>query len=128
MRRRPLAKSSPRVRTTVGGNMSVPSWLPVSFEKAVTGLGATASSAEIQETCASVLGRWSEPDRIFHDIHHLTAMLANVEKLINETHHRILCGLRPGTTGWFFRRRATASTRNAGVKMSCSRRARPNMS
>ena len=67
--------------------MSVPSWLPVSFEKAVTGLGATASSAEIQATCASVLGRWSEPDRIFHDIHHLTAMLANVEKLINETHH-----------------------------------------
>ncbi|WP_302786607.1 HD domain-containing protein [Actinotignum sanguinis] len=87
VRRRPLAKSSPRVRTTVGGNMSVPSWLPVSFEKAVTGLGATASSAEIQATCASVLGRWSEPDRIFHDIHHLTAMLANVEKLINETHH-----------------------------------------
>ncbi len=67
--------------------MSVPSWLPVSFEKAVTGLGATASSAEIQETCAAVLRRWSEPDRIFHDIHHLTAMLANVEKLINETHH-----------------------------------------
>ncbi|WP_148304059.1 HD domain-containing protein [Actinotignum schaalii] len=87
VRRRPLAKSSPRVRTTVGGNMSVPSWLPVSFEKAVTGLGATASSAEIQETCTSVLARWSEPDRIFHDIHHLTAMLANVEKLINETHH-----------------------------------------
>ncbi|MDK6850099.1 hypothetical protein QP387_26170, partial [Klebsiella quasipneumoniae] len=39
------------------------------------------------ETCTSVLARWSEPDRIFHDIHHLTAMLANVEKLINETHH-----------------------------------------
>lgn len=64
--------------------VEIPAWLPSSFSRAIKDLGCTASREEIDETCQRVIDRWNEPERTFHGLSHLVAILKNLEALISE--------------------------------------------
>ncbi|MFI5932575.1 metal-dependent phosphohydrolase [Actinoplanes sp. NPDC051494] len=47
---------------------------------AVRGAGATAEEQDLAAAGAYLLGRWSEPQRQYHDVHHLSAVLDVVDE------------------------------------------------
>lgn len=69
------------------GVTDVPQWLSSAFVRSVQAVGATAPREEIAQTCRRLLDRWQEPDRRFHNVRHLTDLLARVDELAQETHH-----------------------------------------
>ncbi|MFI5493238.1 metal-dependent phosphohydrolase [Actinoplanes sp. NPDC051859] len=46
---------------------------------AVRGAGATAAESDLEAAGSYLLGRWSEPQRQYHDVSHLTAVLDVVD-------------------------------------------------
>ena len=68
------------------GVHDAPQWLISAFTRACIGAGATASPDEIEKVGESLLERWSEPGRHFHNRRHLTDVLARVDELAEETH------------------------------------------
>lgn len=68
------------------GVPDAPQWLISAFVRACTGAGATASPGDIEKTGEALLDRWSEPGRHFHNLRHLTDVLARVDELAEETH------------------------------------------
>jgi predicted metal-dependent HD superfamily phosphohydrolase len=68
------------------GVHDAPQWLISAWTRACVGAGATASTEEIQKVGESLLDRWSEPGRHFHNLRHLTDVLARVDELVEETH------------------------------------------
>jgi predicted metal-dependent HD superfamily phosphohydrolase len=51
------------------------------WRDAVRGAGATAGDADLDGAGSYLLGRWSEPQRQYHDVGHLTAVLDVVDRL-----------------------------------------------
>ncbi|WP_024285677.1 hypothetical protein [Cellulomonas sp. KRMCY2] len=68
------------------GVHDAPQWLISAWIRACTGAGATASVPEIERVGQSLLDRWSEPGRVFHNVRHLADVLARVDELAEETH------------------------------------------
>jgi predicted metal-dependent HD superfamily phosphohydrolase len=50
------------------------------FRGAARGAGATAADADLDAAGAYLLGRWSEPQRQYHDVGHLTAVLDVIDR------------------------------------------------
>lgn len=50
------------------------------WRDAVRGAGATADDADLETAGAYLLGRWSEPQRQYHDVTHLSAVLDVVDR------------------------------------------------
>ena len=50
------------------------------WRDAVRGAGATADDADLEAAGAYLLGRWSEPQRQYHDVTHLSAVLDVVDR------------------------------------------------
>lgn len=63
-----------------------PEWYISSFVRSVVGVGATAPVQEVERVGQGLLERWSRPDRHFHDLRHLGAVLHRVDELAEETH------------------------------------------
>lgn len=63
-----------------------PQWFLSAFVRACQGAGATAPEAEIRAVGEDLIERWSEPDRHFHNLRHLAAVLHRVDELAEETH------------------------------------------
>jgi predicted metal-dependent HD superfamily phosphohydrolase len=57
------------------------------FRSAVRGAGATADDADLDAAGACLLGRWSEPQRQYHDVAHLTAVLDVVDRHADLARH-----------------------------------------
>jgi predicted metal-dependent HD superfamily phosphohydrolase len=68
------------------GVHDAPQWLISAWSRACHGAGATASAEEIEKIGEALLDRWSEPGRHFHNVRHLTDVLARVDELAEETH------------------------------------------
>lgn len=54
---------------------------------AARGAGATAAEPDLEAAGAYLLGRWSEPQRQYHDVSHLTAVLDVVDEHAELTPH-----------------------------------------
>ncbi|WP_082772619.1 metal-dependent phosphohydrolase [Actinoplanes sp. TFC3] len=54
---------------------------------AASGAGATATGPDLEAAGAYLLGRWSEPQRQYHDVHHLTAVLDIVDEHADLARH-----------------------------------------
>ncbi|MBL0887518.1 HD domain-containing protein [Myceligenerans indicum] len=63
-----------------------PEWYISSFVRSAAGIGATADVQEIEQAGEDLVERWSGPDRHFHDLRHLGAVLHRVDELAEETH------------------------------------------
>ncbi|MFC7579814.1 hypothetical protein ACFQ23_10255 [Schaalia naturae] len=63
-----------------------PQWLYRSFIDAMREIGATASDAELLTEARDLIGRWNEPIRHLHNIHHLINVLAHVDELSATAH------------------------------------------
>jgi predicted metal-dependent HD superfamily phosphohydrolase len=57
------------------------------WKRAVRGLGAAAGEADLDAAGAALLGRWSEPQRHYHDVAHLTAVLDVVDRFADLARH-----------------------------------------
>jgi predicted metal-dependent HD superfamily phosphohydrolase len=63
-----------------------PQWLLKSFVRSAVGAGATADSEAIEEIGQTLLARWADEHRHFHNLRHLAAVLHRVDQLAEETH------------------------------------------
>ncbi|MEV6344441.1 metal-dependent phosphohydrolase [Actinoplanes sp. NPDC051851] len=54
--------------------------LPERFRAAARGAGATASDADLDAAATYLLTRWTEPQRHYHDVAHLSAVLTVVDQ------------------------------------------------
>ena len=84
------------------GVHDAPQWLISAWTRAALGAGATASPEEIEKVGESLLDRWSEPGRHFHNLRHLTDVLARVDELAEETHEPDLVRLAAWYHGAIF--------------------------
>ena len=84
------------------GVHDAPQWLISAFTRACIGAGATATPDEIEKVGESLLERWSEPGRHFHNLRHLTDVLARVDELAEETHEPDLVRLAAWYHGAIF--------------------------
>lgn len=67
-------------------NADAPQWFLSAFVRTCQGAGATASEEAIRTVGEELINRWSEPDRHFHNLRHLAAVLHRVDELAHETH------------------------------------------
>ena len=63
-----------------------PQWLIGEWLRTCKGAGATADEAEVRATGERLIRRWLQPARHFHNVRHLTDVLARVDELAPETH------------------------------------------
>jgi predicted metal-dependent HD superfamily phosphohydrolase len=57
------------------------------FREAARGAGATAEDADLEAAGAHLLRRWSEPQRQYHDVTHLSAVLDVVDRFSSLAPH-----------------------------------------
>ncbi|MFI2365688.1 hypothetical protein [Promicromonospora sp. NPDC019610] len=63
-----------------------PQWFLKSFVRSAVGAGATADTEAIEAVGQSLLDRWADENRHFHNLRHLAAVLHRVDELAEETH------------------------------------------
>ncbi|BBH65029.1 hypothetical protein ACTI_17140 [Actinoplanes sp. OR16] len=61
--------------------------LPDRFRTAARGAGATTSDADLDAAANYLLGRWNEPQRHYHDVTHLAAVLDVVDRFADLAPH-----------------------------------------
>ena len=96
------------------GVHDAPQWLISAWTRACLGAGATAPVQQIEETGESLLERWSEPSRHFHNVRHLTDVLARVDELAEEAHEPDLVRLAAWYHGAVFSSAERASYAHRG--------------
>ncbi|MDO8106655.1 hypothetical protein Q6348_05525 [Isoptericola sp. b441] len=79
-----------------------PQWLISEWTRTCHAAGATADDPEIEVTGARLIERWMQPGRHFHNIRHLTDVLARVDELERETHEPHLVRLAAWYHGAIF--------------------------
>ncbi|MEV6297907.1 metal-dependent phosphohydrolase [Actinoplanes sp. NPDC051861] len=61
--------------------------LPERFRTAARGAGAAAPDADLDAAANYLVGRWTEPQRHYHDVTHLTAVLDVVDRYAGLARH-----------------------------------------
>ncbi len=79
-----------------------PQWLIGEWVRTCQEAGATADEAEIRATGERLIDRWMQPGRHFHNVRHLTDVLARVDELERETHEPQLVRLAAWYHGAIF--------------------------
>ncbi|MFV0253623.1 MAG: hypothetical protein ACK5H2_09860 [Beutenbergiaceae bacterium] len=64
-----------------------PQWLLSAWRRSVTAVGATADRAEIEKVGNGLIERWSDAERVHHNLKRLIGVLARVDELAEETHN-----------------------------------------
>ncbi|GIE28015.1 hypothetical protein Ait01nite_010600 [Actinoplanes italicus] len=59
--------------------------LPDAFRSAARGAGATADDADLDAAAQYLIGRWTEPQRHYHDVSHLAAVLEVIDRFAHLT-------------------------------------------
>ncbi|RMI08800.1 HD domain-containing protein [Cellulomonas triticagri] len=96
------------------GVYDAPQWLTSAFVRSAKGAGATAPDDRLRETAADLLERWSGTGRTFHNLRHLTDVLARVDELAEETHEPELVRLAAWYHGAVFDAAQVAAYANRG--------------
>jgi predicted metal-dependent HD superfamily phosphohydrolase len=96
------------------GVYDAPQWLLPAFVRSVQAIGGTAQPEEIRATGEALLARWGAPERRFHNLKHLLAVLARVDELTEETHGPDLVRLAAWYHGAVFDSALPATSANRG--------------
>jgi len=96
------------------GVYDAPQWLLSAFVRSAQGAGATAPVERIKEVGAALVERWTGPGRTYHNLRHLTDVLARVDELAEETHEPDLVRLAAWYHGAVFDAANPASYANRG--------------
>ncbi|WP_203828911.1 HD domain-containing protein [Actinoplanes palleronii] len=67
--------------------MAIVTSLPDRFRTAARGAGATAADADLDSAANYLLTRWTEPQRHYHDVSHLAAVLDVVDRFAELAPH-----------------------------------------
>lgn len=79
------------------GVYDAPQWLVPAFVRSALGAGATAPAEQVRQVGVDLVDRWTTPGRVYHNLRHLTDVLARVDELAEETHEPDLVRL----AAWF---------------------------
>jgi predicted metal-dependent HD superfamily phosphohydrolase len=96
------------------GVYDAPQWLLSAFVRSAQGAGATAPVERIKEVGAELVERWTGPGRTYHNLRHLTDVLARVDELAEETHEPDLVRLAAWYHGAVFDAAHPAAYANRG--------------
>ena len=96
------------------GVHDAPQWLVPAFVRTCVQAGATASPEEIEHIGETLLARWCEPDRHYHNARHLADVLARVDELAQEAHEADLVRLAAWYHGAVFDAAERASYAHRG--------------
>ncbi|NTW42568.1 MAG: hypothetical protein HGA44_22300, partial [Cellulomonadaceae bacterium] len=88
-----------------------PQWLIAAWNRSCIGAGATAPHDVIEKVGEGLLARWRDPHRHFHNLRHLTDVLARVDELSEETHEPDLVRL----AAWYHGAVLAAAVRVGGA-------------
>ncbi|SDC83234.1 Predicted metal-dependent phosphohydrolase, HD superfamily [Sanguibacter gelidistatuariae] len=91
-----------------------PQWLLSSWIRSTQAAGATAPESEIRATGLSLLDRWSETGRIYHNVRHLADVLSRVDELAEEAHEADLVRLAAWYHGAVFSAASSAAYATQG--------------
>ncbi|MFE7504914.1 hypothetical protein [Promicromonospora sp. NPDC057488] len=98
-----------------------PQWFLKSFVRSAVGAGATADTDSIEEVGQSLLERWADEHRHFHNLRHLAAVLHRVDELAEETHEPDLVRLAAWYHGAVFNaERKVADASQGGEQTTAS--------
>lgn len=87
---------------TDGAMIDAPQWLIGEFTRTCRAAGATADEAAIVVTGRRLIDRWLQPGRHFHNVRHLSDVLARVDELEREAHEPDLVRLAAWYHGAIF--------------------------
>jgi predicted metal-dependent HD superfamily phosphohydrolase len=96
------------------GVYDAPQWLLSAFVRSVVGAGATAPEDEIRRVGTDLVDRWTGTGRTYHNLRHLTDVLARVDELAEETHEPHLVRLAAWYHGAIFDADKVAAYANRG--------------
>lgn len=96
------------------GVYDAPQWLLSAFIRSTQGAGATAPVEQIRDVGADLVERWTLPGRAYHNLRHLTDVLARVDELAEETHEPDLVRLAAWYHGAVFDAAHPATYANRG--------------
>ena len=68
------------------GVSDAPQWLLPAFVRSAKAAGATAPTEQIEAAGTALIEMWSSQDRRFHNLRHVTDMLARLDEIAEETH------------------------------------------
>ncbi|MGW2094469.1 HD domain-containing protein [Promicromonospora sukumoe] len=98
-----------------------PQWFLRSFVRSVVGAGATADTEAIEAIGQSLLDRWADENRHFHNLRHLASVLHRVDELAEETHEPDLVRLAAWYHGAVFNaERKVADASQGGEQTTAS--------
>lgn len=69
------------------GVTDAPQWLLSAWRRSVEAAGATAPREQIEAYGERLIERWTQTDRVHHNLRRLIGVLARVDELAGETHH-----------------------------------------
>ncbi|MBA8810369.1 putative metal-dependent HD superfamily phosphohydrolase [Promicromonospora sukumoe] len=98
-----------------------PQWFLRSFVRSAVGAGATADTDAIETIGQSLLERWADENRHFHNLRHLASVLHRVDELAEETHEPDLVRLAAWYHGAVFNaERKVADASQGGEQTTAS--------
>lgn len=98
-----------------------PQWFLRSFVRSAVGAGATADTEAIEAIGQSLLDRWADENRHFHNLRHLASVLHRVDELAEETHEPDLVRLAAWYHGAVFNaERKVADASQGGEQTTAS--------
>lgn len=98
-----------------------PQWFLKSFVRSAVGAGATADTEAIEAVGQSLLDRWADENRHFHNLRHLASVLHRVDELAEETHEPDLVRLAAWYHGAVFNaERKVADASQGGEQTTAS--------
>ncbi|GAA1730860.1 hypothetical protein GCM10009809_27990 [Isoptericola hypogeus] len=106
-----------------------PAWFLSAFVRAAHGAGTTADGDAVRAVGTDLVGRWSAPDRRFHNLRHLADVLHRVDELAEETHEPDLVRLAAWYHGAVFdaTRKVAAATQGGEQTTSSADLARTQL-
>ncbi|MDU6110926.1 MAG: hypothetical protein E6631_00680 [Winkia neuii] len=63
-----------------------PQWLPGAFARSMSNIGVDLDRAQLEELAGQLLAKWDSPNRHYHNVQHLVAVLSGIDELQGCTH------------------------------------------
>lgn len=63
-----------------------PQWLPGAFARSMSNIGVKLDRAQLEELAQKLLVKWTSPNRHYHNVNHLVAVLTGIDELHGCTH------------------------------------------
>lgn len=96
------------------GQSPVPRWLPAAYVRSMEAIGATVTKLRLEEACNSLLEKWCEKRRHFHNVHHLASILQHLDDLASSCHDPELVRIAAWYHGIVFNDSLEAVSRRLG--------------